>query len=100
MAQARSYRPAPAARPPLRRISRSKAVKSALVQIALDGYTASHWAVRELKADGSLPANTKLGAVRLTLSGSLTRTYSPSCANISLGSTNRRMSAINLLIFT
>ena len=28
--------------------------------ITLDGYAASHRAVRELKADGSLPANTKL----------------------------------------
>ena len=28
--------------------------------IALDGYAASHRAVRELKADGSLPADTKL----------------------------------------
>ncbi len=28
--------------------------------ITLDGYAASHCAVRELKADGSLPANTKL----------------------------------------
>jgi transposase-like protein len=28
--------------------------------ITLDGYTASHRAVRELKTDGSLPANTKL----------------------------------------
>jgi transposase-like protein len=28
--------------------------------IVLDGYAASHRAVRELKTDGSLPANTKL----------------------------------------
>ncbi len=28
--------------------------------ITLDGYAASHRAVRELKADGSLPANTRL----------------------------------------
>jgi transposase-like protein len=28
--------------------------------ITLDGYAASHRAVRELKADGLLPANTKL----------------------------------------
>ncbi len=40
-----------------------KAVKSqqrAPQTITLDGYAASHCAVRELKADGSLPADTKL----------------------------------------
>ena len=40
-----------------------KAVKSqqrAPQTITLDGYAASHRAVRELKADGSLPADTKL----------------------------------------
>jgi len=38
-----------------------KAIKSQGIQtITLDGYAASHRAVRELKADGSLPANTKL----------------------------------------
>jgi len=33
--------------------------------ITLDGYAASHRAVRELKADGSLPANTKLRLVEI-----------------------------------
>ncbi len=40
-----------------------KAIKSqqgAPQTITLDGYAASHRAVRELKADGSLPADTKL----------------------------------------
>jgi transposase-like protein len=47
---------------PLRRsfVKRSKANSASRGTITLDGYAASHRAVRELKADGSLPANTKL----------------------------------------
>ena len=37
-----------------------KGQKRAPQTITLDGYAASHRAVRELKADGSLPADTKL----------------------------------------
>src|SRR5258705_5247346 len=40
-------------------VKRSKANNAART-ITLDGYAASHRAVRELKADGWLPANTKL----------------------------------------
>jgi transposase-like protein len=48
-------------RPPRRSfVKRSKANSAAPQTITLDGYAASHRAVRELKADGSLPADTKL----------------------------------------
>src|SRR3989440_10771766 len=48
-------------RPPRRSfVRRSKANSACPRTITLDGYAASHRAVRELKADGSLPANTKL----------------------------------------
>ena len=48
-------------RPPRRSSAkRSKASSAAPQTITLDGYAASRRAVRELKADGSLPADTKL----------------------------------------
>ena len=46
--------------PRLSFVKRSKANSAARGTITLDGYAASHRAVRELKADGSLPANTRL----------------------------------------
>ena len=48
-------------RPPRRSfVKRSKSHQRCPRTITLDGYAASHRAVRELKADGALPVNTKL----------------------------------------
>jgi transposase-like protein len=48
-------------RPPKRSfVKRSRANSAARRQSRWTGYAASHRAVRELKADGSLPADTKL----------------------------------------